>query len=98
MLGGGRQLAFVNPCPGNRIEARFCGEGLELEGHFADELRIEMLTNIWENAEGSSLTPLAWYDTLIAEDRSTTELDKAIRRSLAGDNCRAVRGTKDNDF
>ena len=89
---------MYNPYPGTTIEAGVYGEQLELKGHIADELCIEILTNIWDDAEGSSLTPRAWDDTLIASDRSRADLDKAICRSLVGDRSRAVRGAKHNEL
>jgi len=91
-------MPLYNPCPGTAMGACIDGEELELRGFVASQLCIEMLTNIWDDAEASLRTPRAWYDTLKARSGSAAHIDTAIRRSLVGDTSVAVHGKQENGF
>lgn len=84
-------LPLYDPSPGTKIEARICGRELELSCFVDDDLRIENLTQIWDDGEPSSpCTPRLWYDALMnATVQPKDYLDKAIRRSLVADKVRS---------
>ena len=90
--------SLYNACPGTELKARIRRLELEVRGHVADHLDIDLLTRIWDDTGGSPTTPRVWYDTLMAMDPANTGLDKAIRRSLVGDKSHAVEGSKENGF
>ena len=89
--------SLYDPCPGTKIKARIRGRELEITGHITgDELRIGMLTTIWDDAKASLLTPRAWYDAVVATNQFRADLDETIRRSLVGDKSCAMPTTSDN--
>ncbi|KAL9107326.1 MAG: hypothetical protein Q9227_007778 [Pyrenula ochraceoflavens] len=65
-------IPLYNSYPRSIVEACVCDKELEIKGYVANELRIETVTNIWDDGDPSS--PLTAH--------SCVELDTSIRRSL----------------
>lgn len=73
-----------DPCPGTTIEAYIRNAMLELRGVVMDNLRIEILTDMWSaDLDYTDLsTPRRWYDDFIGNGDVTW--DEPIRRALVG--------------
>ena len=59
-------MPLSNPLTDSAVDAYVIEKELEIQGYVADAVRIEFLTEMWDDDEAALTTVRAWYDNIMA--------------------------------